>query len=312
MNDNSHIHETRRGFTLIEMLLVMSIMLVLAAMVIPKLRVVTADRKIREAARVVESMFATARDDAMVNGFAGIEIVRNPNYTNGATKLFRMRILPPYAGDFVGDVASVSQNAMTLNFEFQLPVGASYPPPINDYAVNDFVQFNLRGPLYRISGAPVGGPYVLDVDLSYQVVPPLAVGVPFKIFRKSVRVVSSEVNLPRGQYIDLALSGFGIPALTGTDSVAVMYDTHGAIERFYPTYVTGGAASTGFLPPAPLFLLVASDEEANGIAPLDNISNLWITVNQTNGAVNTSEMGANTGSLDAARALATERLTAHQ
>ena len=53
-------------------------------------------------------MFATARDDAMVNGFAGIEIVRNPNYANGATSLFRMRMLPPYAGDFAGDTVSVT------------------------------------------------------------------------------------------------------------------------------------------------------------------------------------------------------------
>ncbi len=300
MNENNQIHETRRGFTLIEMLLVMSIMLVLAAMVIPKLRVVTADRKIREAARVVESMFATARDDAKVNGFAGIEIVRNPNYTNGATSLFRMRSLPPYSGDFIGDMATIIKvppvpPSLLFRYQVTFPAG-SYTP-----TTDDFLQFNLRGPLYQWDGAElVIGPH--------QPYPPEGT-FPFKVFRKPIRVVSSEVRLPRGQYIDLQLSGFGIPPLTGTDSVAVIFDKHGAIDRFFPNGV-GGVG--GQLPPDPLFLLVASDEEANGIAPLDNISNLWITVNQTNGAVNTSEMGTNTGSLVAARALAIKRLNAHQ
>ena len=90
MNQLSFYKQSRRGFTLIELLMVISVMIILAAIVIPKLRVVTADRKIREAARVVESMFASARDDAMVNGFAGIEIVRNPQLRQRRRRAFSL------------------------------------------------------------------------------------------------------------------------------------------------------------------------------------------------------------------------------
>ncbi len=318
----------RRGFTLIELLIVISIMAVLAAIVIPKLRVVTADRKIREAARVVESTFASARDDAVVNGFAGIEIVRNGNYTNGATSMYRMRMLPPYAGDFFGDLANVSESAGV--YSVQLPAAASYTP-----SLNDFIQFNYRGPLYRMLTATT-----FEV-LSYQTAPPLnpapQPGVPFMIYRKPVRLISGEVRIPVGQLIDLQFSGdhdtsgaatslngelnpVPLPA-PNTNSFIVIFDQHGAIERYYPQGF--GAATPVLLPGGPLFLLIATDEESDGLDPLQNMANLWVTINQSNGAVKVSEMASSSvqaapfapatpARLDAARSLALDRRTANQ
>lgn len=326
MNDNPRRPLPQQGFTLVELLLVISIMIILAAMVVPKLRVVTADRKIREAARLVESMFASARDDAVVNGFAGIEVVRNGNYANGSTSMFRMRMLPPYSGDFEGDGANISESMGT--YSVQLPAGASYTP-----SLNDFIQFNNRGPLYRMLTATT-----FEVQ-SYQVAPPLnpapQPGVPFKIFRKPIRQLASEVRIPGGQLIDLRFSGDhgtsgGAGTLNGelnpipapvpnTNSFVIVFEDHGSIERFYPQ---GLAAGPALLPAGPLFLLVAVDEESDGLDPLQNMANLWVSVNQTNGAVKVSEMGSNppaappfapaaSARLDAARALALDRRTAH-
>lgn len=327
----------RHGFTLVELLIVISIMVILAAIVIPKLRVVTADRKIREAARVVESMFASARDDAVVSGFAAVELVRNKNFANGSTSLFRMRMRPPYSGDFVGDGVTIDAgNAIRFwSWDSTGMVYAEYTPNPAIEA-NDFIQFNYRGPLYRLTSATT-----FEV-LPYQVAPPSLPApptsnvIPFKIFRKPIRITASEVRLPAGQLVDLRFSGdpdtSGLasslngelnpapPPSPNTNSFVAVFDQHGAIERYYPQGF--GGASPALVPAGPLFLLVSADQDAEGIDPLQNMSNLWVSVNHTNGAVKVSEIGTNisvpapfypaaSARLDAARALAMERRNAH-
>lgn len=323
MNELKQSLMLRRGFTLVELLLVISIMLVLAAMVIPKLRVVTTDRKVREAARVVESMFSTARDTAMVNGFAGVEIVRNKNYANGATSMFRMRMLPPYSGDFAGDAANISGPVSPGVYSVTLPVDASYDP-----SLNDFIQFNYRGALYRMLS-----PATFEV-LPSQVPPPLGNGIPFRIHRKPIRMFSGEVRLPAGQVIDLRYSGDPDTSGSSTslnamlnptpvpspnsNSFIIVFDEHGAIERLYPQGFSGPLA-TAEMPAGPLFLLISEDQDVDGVDPLQNLSNLWVTISQTSGAAKTSEMGSNLdptallpARITAARALAMERRDAQQ
>jgi hypothetical protein len=301
-------------------------------MVIPRIRVITADRKIRETARLVESMLATARDDAVVQGFAGLEFVRNPNYTNGVTTLYRLKMPPPYTGDFVGDGAYVSDTASLPSdnpkiYPVQLPATASYTPGADDY-----IQFNWRGHLYRMTSATTFEVWDYQVPPPLNPPPPsLSAPAPFKIYRQPTRVLTSELRLPGGQFVDLEYSGDqdtsgGAATLNGrlnptplpspnNTSFIVLFDKHGAIERYYPQ---GFGAGGSLLPGGPLFLAVVSDEAAKGIGSLDNLSNLWVSVNHTNGAVQVSEMGSNNPTsppatrLSDARALALKRRTAQQ
>ena len=60
-----------RGVTLVELLVVISIMTIIFAILVPRLRAVNEDRNIREAARVVSSAFSRASSRAINDGLSG-------------------------------------------------------------------------------------------------------------------------------------------------------------------------------------------------------------------------------------------------
>ncbi len=294
-NRSRHLDRVRRcAFTMIELLVVITVLIVLTAIVIPVLRIITSDRQIREAGRVVESVFATARDDAIVNGFAGVDITPQG--------LYRLRARPPYAGDGQGDTATVS--GARPNFTVNLPA------MIVGYAatVNDTIRFNYRGPQYRIVAVNSATQFTILVE-PYQPDPPTS-AVPFQIYRQPVRVASSLVALPQRHYIDWEFSGDPLKTLirkapappgvppdlnlskftSGGEYLRVVFTGLGGID-----FVQDNLGAT-YRPTGPLYLLVIEDsdkfDETSGRSNLENLANVWVTVNNTDGSVFISAMGS--------------------
>lgn len=88
------------GFTLIELLIVITIMLVLVGIAIPAVRTLTRSDSVREAAREVNLFIESARADAIINGFAGVWLERDPNDLNKVRRIFKVKRPPKYQGDF--------------------------------------------------------------------------------------------------------------------------------------------------------------------------------------------------------------------
>ena len=104
-----------RGVTLVELLVVISIMTIIFAILVPRLRAVNEDRNIREAARVVSSAFSRASSRAINDGLSGLMILPNRNFQQATfdnfeeagfnepyfagTRIFQMRRLPAYIGE---------------------------------------------------------------------------------------------------------------------------------------------------------------------------------------------------------------------
>ena len=105
---------SRLGMTLIELLVVISILVVLAGFLIPRLRMLNKDRNLREAARIVASSFSTASQRGVSDGVAGIEIVRNGNIVDtggvnyAGTVVYQLRKVPNYTGDVAGSLAAIA------------------------------------------------------------------------------------------------------------------------------------------------------------------------------------------------------------
>ena len=102
---------TRPAFTLIEILVVVSILVILTSLLVPRLRMVTQERNIREAARLVGSIFSQASQRAVTDGISGVVLQRNDNFNAGgylfaATRLGILRRVPDFTGDVVGSVAT--------------------------------------------------------------------------------------------------------------------------------------------------------------------------------------------------------------
>ncbi len=99
----------RNAFTLVELLVAISILTIVTALIIPRLRIVNKDRNIRETARVIGAKFSAARDHAINLGSGGIVIERNLNFVTqtagnnrvyfAGTRLIEMKASPPYGGD---------------------------------------------------------------------------------------------------------------------------------------------------------------------------------------------------------------------
>ena len=143
------IHSQQRsGMTLIELLVAIAILVIIAAILVPQLRFASADRNIREASRVVASMFAQASQRAINDGEAGVLIERNPNITDevtgvayAATSMFLMRRIPRYIGENIGDQAMISS-----------PTSVSIPLPSEQTAlgtirVGDQISFGNQSQL---------------------------------------------------------------------------------------------------------------------------------------------------------------------
>ncbi|HLJ10991.1 MAG TPA: prepilin-type N-terminal cleavage/methylation domain-containing protein [Planctomycetaceae bacterium] len=79
------MRQPRRGFTLIEILIVIVILLILAGMAVAVLSGRNTD-KMRSAARVAQSAFLGAKDRALhAKDLRGVRLIRDPNYTDPVT-----------------------------------------------------------------------------------------------------------------------------------------------------------------------------------------------------------------------------------
>lgn len=234
----------RLGFTLVELLVLIAVLITVTAILIPTVRFVLSDRKIRESTRVVDSFITEAQTEAVSTGIGGIWIERDPNSPDSATRIYKIKSLPPYTGDFLGATCQILQGGTNGNealngidddgdnlrdnlyqaiIQFDMNTSANV---INLVQAGDLIQFDFKGPWYVIGDTPTwpgGGAQVTNPVRVFSAsgpiptFPPVAgpVNVRFKIMRMPERASASYVDLPRDTMIDLSKSGLTVLDLNG-------------------------------------------------------------------------------------------------
>lgn len=165
MKTTSNIRRT--GLTLVELLVVIAIMGLLTALIVPQVRLVNKERNIREAARVVGTALAQARDRAIANGSAGLMIERNQNLVQnsggndfyyGGTRLYLMRNVPNYTDNY-GPNKGCMISGQGANQRF---VHIRKPFRSGVIRAGDEIAFAGNPTRYRIIAPPVDNDNLVD------------------------------------------------------------------------------------------------------------------------------------------------------
>lgn len=237
------------GMTLIELLIVVTIMTILLAVAIPRIRPAFQDRNLREAARQVNTFFAGARARAQAVGRpVGVwieQIDRTESGARAAQRLFMAEVAPPFSGSILGARVTADPVPITLAAPPHPPAFAGVPlarlyfwtdagmPNPGDAAMLATlveigevftIQFDHRGASYpgiRVpdtSGDPYS-PFTFLIPIPGGVPPGTshpssvpaapATGLPFAISRGPTRSAVNPITLPADAVIDMAVSGVG-------------------------------------------------------------------------------------------------------
>lgn len=244
-------HRPRRGVTLTELLVVVSIVVLLAGALVPVVQPVLRGQKVREASRQVSVFLSGAQARAVELGRpVGVWIERaahdgnTPNLYYTSHRIYLAEQPPPYTGD-VMDARVVIEYVPT-----QPNIGiATYLNPATGshccstlaasvqrgyplVSPGDLIQFNGRGPLFSVIEYPDnnGIRFFVNVNdpahvqtisqlwnplsrnlVQTQDMPVSNPGVRFQVIRRPNKSSGAPLELPRNTAIDLSLSGYDAP-----------------------------------------------------------------------------------------------------
>jgi len=286
---------SRRGFTLVELLVVISIIVILMAVGVRVMQFSVEDRRTREAAREINVYVASARNRAMEIGRpCGVMLRRLPGQPLCVVGLEQVEVPPAYAGETLDSTAQLQ--ILTPVSGGLATVRAQLTPDINATLVSqgDLVQFNCQGPLYTITEPPTANSLTLQITLLPGQMLPWPNGtsslpMPYQIIRRPTKSAAAGLQLPVRAVIDLEFSGTDDHSIGASDSpVWIMFSPTGALDRIYH-------GSETHLGTEPIYLLVGKQERVpagsaeDGLANWQDTKNLWVMLNPQTGLVTTAE-----------------------
>jgi type II secretory pathway pseudopilin PulG len=249
--------QSTRAMTMIELLVVITIILVLTGVMIPTIRYQYRNRALREAERQLNAFIGSAQARAQqlgrpvgiwIDRFSESETLIGANY---AVAIYIAEIPRPYTGETRNELVRVVQinNILSLRFNNSILSGDRLIKPGDRFKI----QFNHRGPYYEARRDDVTDDYYLYVpNTNFGRIPTptaavsvaprfqleLSKGVPYKIQRQPKKSFLPPLRLPAGAVIDLSVSGTGSSGdefwtqnKKDPKPVIIMFQSDGSIDR---------------------------------------------------------------------------------
>ncbi len=234
----------KKAFTVVELLIVMGIIVLVAAVTLPSVKGLLSGQKVSEASRIVRTYADAAKARAIATGRPVALILDRSRYDgqnglqtcNMCTRLSMGDVFPPYTGDWLGSkgvVGDASGNGFGDNIVIPFAQAASLfdtttspPTPSGMVQAGDLIELGARREKFFITAVPTiisGGNIqiffnnpslttagVAMVESAWPVgVGGSVGGVAFRVYRKPTKSMAGSVTLPRGTCVDLHFSGFG-------------------------------------------------------------------------------------------------------
>lgn len=340
--------KNRRGVTLVELLIVISILLGLLALAVPAMRPAMESKQIRDAARAVNVYFSTARSRAIETGRpCGVLLERDPNLPQACITLRQVEVPPPYSGDTTDTYVTVQLDGAVSGGWANVIIArasGSFAPDV--LRIGDQVQFNYQGPWYQIMDAASYDSTTKYIHASPAVAPngdgfPLKartyIGaggavpwtstasrpLPTTILRQPVTSSTPPLQLPGRAIVDLFYSGKEDTTVTtfgrGDLNTRIVFSPNGSVD-----WISYDSSNPQERATSSLYLLVGRRDRAlldasgtyvpqsqDGIDNLGDMNNLWVAISPQTGLITTSEV-ANASGAPAAQQLAKARQIARE
>ncbi len=288
----------RRGMTLVELLVVITILGLLAVTVLPNISNTGGRRKVREAARAVASFVTAGQSRALGSrGGGGVWIDPLPNMiTSGsvsvgaAIDLSDADVGTPYSGDSTNSTVSISSlNAASVTGTF---VGGCNPPS----TTNNLIRIQGSPSFFTLSSV-TGSTGVISLrsnagqTVANTAWPPNAARLQYEIIGPPTRSPGNTLTLGDGVAIDLLHSWFGssLQSATvlgsGTTPFQILYDSAGRPQHLCCNGVRLAIND-------PIYLLVGSIESIQEnpnptLAPKDAY---WVAIDPRGGTPKVAEV----------------------
>ena len=163
--------QAQKGFTLIELMIVVTIAVVVMAAVIPQLKPALEQGRIREASRQVSTYLTLAKSLAIQKGLpVGVAFQRAAPGSNACMDMYMVETPTPYSGDIIGATAVVYPVVGTgyvVDFDVNgtgqcASLTANSTWDLVKPGESCLVRFNYQGAMYRVQRS-AAGVYVLQI-----------------------------------------------------------------------------------------------------------------------------------------------------
>ncbi len=275
----------RRSLTLVELLVVMSIMMLLIVVAVPRMRPGLEARRIRESARAVNVYLNAARNRAIQNVRAwGVAIVRDQNSPYSGITLMQVEVPTPYGGE-TEDSRFVITPANTIQF-WSDPAGVTLEDPVTPglVKVGDSLQLGYQGHIWYITSISQVAPNTWSMTFASTTTtadpsaPSASGGRRFQVFRQPVTSSAAPLQLPRNVAIDLRYSGTDSAVFAGPGTLAnslpyprIMFSSTGAVDQIASDTIATTRVTQ------PVYLLVGRRDRVNPV-PTDLVTYQYQTV----------------------------------
>ncbi len=267
------------GVTLLELLVVIVLLSILAAVAIPTVTPAVEERQMREAARGLSTFLAGARARAMRNGRpVGVRFEPISATSNQASlEMFIVEVPPLYAGDTLGaDAEFTAVNPTATPRTATLTMTGFNASLVMD---GDLIRFNYQGPWWEIKDTSPFTAELLDGNIPWSIGDKAA----YQIKRQPVPSSAAPYQMPGNAVVDLSQSGYS-STVFGEGPVTIMFSPNGGVSSVICTGLTTDV-------PTGTILLLVGKTESIGPNNLSDQTNFQVAIGHKTGQVVSDTVG---------------------